>query len=144
MMKTIHSNVTQKNLEDMSDNRALVDVLRGRLDLLDGKDRLLMKMYLDNGYSIFKISKVTDLCQGSIARRIKRLKKILLEGRYIKCLRNRDRFNRYQMEIAKDYFLKDFSLRQITIKRHRSYYHIRKTILKIKSILNECESNNTK
>jgi predicted DNA-binding protein YlxM (UPF0122 family) len=143
-MKTIHSNVTQKNLEDMNDNRALVDVLRGRLDLLDGKDRLLMKMYLDNGYSIFKISKVTDLCQGSIARRIKRLKKILLEGRYIKCLSNRDRFNRYQMEIAKDYFLKDFSIRQITIKRRRSYYHIRKTILKIKSILNECESNNTK
>ena len=143
-MKTIHSHVTQKNLEDMNENRALVDVLRGRLDLLDGKDRLLMKMYLENGYSIFKISKVTDLCQGSIARRIKRLKKILLEGRYIKCLRNRDRFNRYQMEIAKDYFLKDFSLRQITIKRNRSYYHIRKTILKIKSILNECESNNTK
>ena len=143
-MKTIHSNVTQKNLEDMNDNRALVDVLRGRLDLLDGKDRLLMKMHLDNGYSIFKISKVTDLCQGSIARRIKRLKKILLEGRYIKCLHNRDRFNRYQMEIAKDYFLKDFSIRKITIKRRRSYYHIRKTILKIKSILNECESKNTK
>jgi predicted DNA-binding protein YlxM (UPF0122 family) len=143
-MKMIHSNVTQKNLEDMNDNRALVDVLRGRLDLLDGKDRLLMKMYLENGYSIFKISKVTDLCQGSIARRIKRLKKILLEGRYITCLRNRDRFNRYQMEIAKDYFLKDLSIRQITTKRRRSYYHIRETILKIKSILNECESNNTK
>lgn len=143
-MKIIHSNVTQKNLEDMNDNRAWIDVIRSRLDLLEGKDRLLMTMYLENGYSIFKISTVTDLCQASIARRIKRLTKILLEGRYITCLRNRDRFNRYQMEIAKDYFLKGFSMRQINIKRRRSYYHIRKTILKIKSILNECESNNTK
>lgn len=143
-MKTIHSNVTQKNLDDMNDNRAWIDVIRSRLDLLEGKDRLLMTMYLENGYSIFKISTVTDLCQASIARRIKRLTNILLEGRYITCLRNRDRFNRYQMEIAKDYFLKGLSIRQITIKRRRSYYHIRKTILKIKSILNECESNNTK
>lgn len=143
-MKTIHSNVTQKNLEDMNDNRAWIDVIRSRLDLLEGKDRLLMTMYLENGYSVFKISTVTDLCQASIARRIKRLTKILLEGRYITCLRNRDRFNRYQMEIAKDYFLKGLSMRQITIKRRRSYYHIRKTILKIKSILNECESDNTK
>ena len=143
-MKTIHTNMSQNRLEEKKNNRAQIDVLRSRLDLLDGKDRLLMTMYLENGYSVFKISKVTDLCQGSIARRIKRLQKILLEGRYITCLHNRDRFNRYQMEIAKDYFLKDLSIRQITIKRLRSYYHIRETILKIKSILNECESNNTK
>ena len=142
-MKTIHTNVPQDRLEEKKKNRAQIDVLRSRLDLLDGKDRLLMTLYLENGYSIFKISKVTELCQSSIARRIKRLTKKLTEGRYITCLRNSEKFNRYQMVIAKDYFLKGLSMREITKKRRRSLYNIRETISKIKSILNECECNNT-
>ena len=142
-MKTIHANLSQDRLEEKKKNRAQIDVLRSRLDLLDGKDRLLMTLYLENGYSIFKISKVTELCQSSIARRIKRLTKKLTEGRYITCLRNSDKFNRYQMVIAKDYFLKGLSIREITKKRRRSLYNIRETISKIKSILNECEYNDT-
>ena len=143
MMKTIHTNVSQNNLVEKNINRDQIDLLRRRLDLLDGKDKLLMTLYLENGYSIFKISKVTDLCQSSIARRIKRLTKKLTEGRYITCLRNSDKFNRYQMVIAKDYFLKDLSMREIALKRCRSLYHIRETISKIKRILNECECNDT-
>ena len=142
-MRTIHTNLSQDRLEEKKKNRAQIDVLRSRLDLLDGKDRLLMTLYLENGYSIFKISKVTELCQSSIARRIKRLTKKLTEGSYITCLRNSDKFNRYQMVVAKDYFLKDLSMKEITNKRHRSLYHIRETISKIKSILNECECNDT-
>jgi predicted DNA-binding protein YlxM (UPF0122 family) len=143
-MKTIHKNISQKNLEDKKKNRAQIDLLRSRLDLLDGKDRLLMTMYLENGYSIFQISRLTALYQTSIARRINRLTKKLLEGKYITCLRNRDKFNRYQMAVAKDYFLTGLSMREITIKRRRSFYHVRETILKIKSILNECGYANAK
>ena len=144
MMKTIHTNVSQNNLVEKNINRDQIDLLRSRLDLLDGKDKLLMTLYLENGYSIFKISKVTDLCQTSIARRINRLTKKLTEGRYITCLRNSDKFNRYQMIIAKDYFLRGLSMREIKLKRRRSFYHIRGTISKIKSILNECECTDTK
>ena len=141
-MKTIHKNMAQNDLEDKKNNRARIDLLRSRLDLLDGKDRLLMTMYLESGYSIFKISKVTGLCHTSITRRIKRLTKKLLEGRYITCLRNRDKLNRDQMIIAKDYFLMGLSIREITIKRRRSVYHVRETISNIKNILEECEYAN--
>lgn len=139
-MKTIHSNMSQKHLEDKKNNRAQIELLRSRLNLLYGKDKFLMTLYLENGYSIFQISRLTALCETSIARRINRLTKKLLEGRYITCLRNRDKFNRYQMAIAKDYFLTGLSMRKITKKRRRSFYHVRETILKIKSILDECES----
>lgn len=138
-MKTIHANMSQKNLENKKNNRARFEMLRGRLDLLDGKDRLLMTMYLENGYSKFEISKVTGLSQAGISRRINRLTKKLLEGKYLACLRNSDKLNRYQMAIAKYYFLKGLSIREIAIKRHRSIYHIRETIVEIKNILNECE-----
>jgi predicted DNA-binding protein YlxM (UPF0122 family) len=143
-MKTVHQNISQKDLTDKSSNRTRNDVLRNRIDLLDGKDRLLMTMYLENGYSLFKISKVTGMCEASISRRIKRLTKKLLEGRYITCLRNSDKFNRYQMVLAKDYFLRGLSMREITIKRRCSLYQVRENILKIKSILNECKYANTK
>ena len=143
-MKKIHKNVSQKNHENKKNNRAQIELLRSRLSLLDGKDKFLITLYLENGYSIFKISQVTDLCQTSIARRINRLIKRLLEGKYITCLQNREKFSRYQMAIAKDYFLTGLSMREITIKRRRSFYHVRETILKIKSILNECECTDTK
>lgn len=143
-MKTIHSNMSQKHLKDKKNNRAQIELLRGRLNLLYGKDKFLMTLYLKNGYSIFQISRLTALCETSIARRISRLTKKLLEGRYITCLRNRDKFNRYQMAIAKDYFLTGLSMREITKKRRRSFYHVRETISKIKSILKECESTDSK
>ena len=143
-MKTIHENVSKQNLKDISNDRAQIELLRSRLDLLDGKEKLMMTLYLEDGYSICKISQVADLCRTSIARRIKRLKKNLLEGKYITCIQNCDKFNRDQMAIAKDYFLRGLSIRQITKKRHRSVYHVRETIIQIKSILNECGSTDTK
>lgn len=143
-MKTIHSNVSEKNLEDKNKNRIQIDLLRRRLSLLEGKDKLLMTMYLENGNSIFQISRMTGLSQTSLARRINGLTKRLIEGQYIECIRNRDKFNKSQMAIAKDYFLTGLSIRKITIKRHRSRYHVRETIKKIKSILNRCENANQK
>ncbi|MCP4262864.1 MAG: hypothetical protein GY774_35945 [Planctomycetes bacterium] len=143
-MKTIHENVSEKNLGGTKNNRAQIELLRNRLDLLDGKDKFLMTLYLENGYSIFQISKLINQCDTSVARRINRLTKKLLEGRYITCLQNSDKFNRHQMAIAKDYFLTGLSIREITKKRHRTVYHVRETILKIQSILNECVSDDTK
>ena len=143
-MKMIHKNVPQNNLENINNNRAKIDLLRSRLDLLDRKDKFLMTLYLEHGYSIFQISKLTKLCDTSVARRIKRLTKKLLEGRYLTCLKNPDKFDRHQMAIAKDYLLSGLSVREITKKRRRSVYHVRETILKIQSILNECESDDSK
>jgi len=136
-MKKIHTNISQKTLEDRNRYRDEIDLLRGRLNLLDGKDKLLMTMYLENGNSFRQIARLTGISDTSIARRINGLTKRLLDSQYIICLRNRDKFTREQMIIAKDYFLTGMSMREIVIKRHWSFYHVRETLKKIQTILKD-------
>jgi hypothetical protein len=143
-MKTIHSNISQNNLDNKKKNRAQIDLLRSRLYLLDKDDRLLMTVYLENGNNTCQISRLTGLSRKSIARRINILTTRLLVGGFITCLRNRRKFNKHQMAIAKDYFLTGLSIKKIALKRHRSRYRVTETIKKIKSILKECEYANTK
>jgi len=137
-MKNIYTNISQKTLENKNRYRDEIDLLRGRLNLLKGKDKVLMTMYLENGSSFRQIAQLTGVSDTSIARRIHTLTERLTDGEYITCLRNRDKFTRDQMTIAKDYFLVGLSMKEIAVKRHRSCYHVRETIIKIKSILNDC------
>ena len=136
-MKKIHTNISQKTLEAKNQYRDEIDLLRGRLNLLNGKDKVLLTMYLENGNSFRQIARLTGISDTSIARRINRLTKRLLDSQYIICLRNRDKFTREQMTIAKDYFLTGLSIRKIAMKRHRSFYHVRETMKKIQSILKD-------
>ena len=136
-MKKIHTNISQKTLEAKNQYRDEIDLLRGRLNLLNGKDKVLLTMYLENGNSFRQIARLTGISDTSIARRINRLTKRLLDSQYIVCLRNRDKFTREQMTIAKDYFLTGLSIRKIAMKRHRSFYHVRETMKKIQSILKD-------
>ena len=138
-MKTIHSNISQNNLDNKKKNRAQIDLLRSRLHLLDKDDRLLMTVYLENGNNTRQISRLTGLSRTSIARRINILTTRLLIGGFITCLRNRRKFNKHQMAIARDYFLTGLSIKKIALKRRRSRYRVNETIKKIKSILKECE-----
>ena len=138
-MKTIHFNISQKSLDDKIKNRAHIDLLRSRIYLLDKDDRLLMTVYLENGNNTRQISRLTGLSRKSIARRINILTTRLLVGGFITCLRNRRKFNKHQMAIAKDYFLTGLSIKKITLKRRCSRYRVTETIKKIKSILKECE-----
>jgi predicted DNA-binding protein YlxM (UPF0122 family) len=138
-MKTIYSNISQKNLDNKKKNRAQIDLLRSRIYLLDKDDRLLMTVYLENGNNTRQISRLTGLSRTSIARRINILTTRLLDGGFIACLRNRRKFNKHQMAIARDYFLTGLSIKKIALKRHRSRYFVTETIKKIKSILKECE-----
>jgi predicted DNA-binding protein YlxM (UPF0122 family) len=143
-MKTIHSNLSQKNLYNKNKNRAQIDLLRSRLYLLDKDDRLLMTVYLENGNNTCQIARLTGMSRKSIARRINILTMRLLDGTYIICLRNRNKFNKQQITIAKDYFLTGLSIKKIAIKRRRSRYRIAETVKTIKNILEECEYTNTK
>ena len=137
-MKKIHTNISQKTLEAKNRYRDEIDLLRGRLNLLKGKDKVLMTMYLENGNSFRQMARLTGISETSIARRIHGLTKRLIDGQYIACLRNRNKFTRDQMTIANDYFLIGLSISKIAANRCRSCYYIRQTIKKIKSILNDC------
>jgi len=136
-MKKIHVNISQKTLEAKNRHRDQIDLLRSRLNLLNGKDKVMMTMYLENGNSFRQIARLTGVSEARIARRIRGLTKRLIDGQYIVCLRNHNKFSKAQMTIAKNYFLTGLSMREIAVKRHRSYYHVRETIEKIKSILKD-------
>ena len=136
-MKKIHTNISQKTRETKNRYRNEIDLLRGRLNLLNGKDKVLMTMYLENGNSFRQIARLTGISDTSIARRINGLTKRLIDGQYIVCLRNREKFTREQMTIAKDYFLTGLSMREIAIKRHWSFYHVREVLKKVQSILKD-------
>lgn len=138
-METIHENISQKMLENKNRHRDEIDLLRSRLNLLDGTEKVLMTMYIENGNSFRQIARLLGVNETSIARRIHGLMERLISGEYISCLRNCGKFSRHQMEIARDYFLMGLSIRKIAAKRHQSYYHVHKILGEIQSLIKNSE-----
>ena len=134
-MDGIRKNIPEELLTAKDKYRDRADILRNRLDMLSGKDKLLMKMYWENGNSLRQISRLAGVNRTTIARRIYKLTERLMEGQYITCLRNRNRFTKREMAIAKDYFMLDMSMKKIAEKRHLSFYHVRQTLEKIQQLL---------
>ena len=138
-MKRIHANISEETQDVKDRHRDQIDLLRNRLNLLSGTDKVMMTMYVENGNSFRQIARLLGVNQTSVARRMRALTKRLTDGKYVTCLRNRERFTGGQMAIAKDYFLMGLSMRRIAEKRHQSYYHVRNTLKKVRSIVTTVE-----
>ena len=134
-MKRIHENITEQAINIKSLHRDGIELLRSRLNLLSGTDKLLMTMYIEHGNSIRQIARIRGASETRIARRIRAISKRLLDGPYIDCLRCRDRLTSLQLAIAKDYYLMGLSMRRIAAKRRWSYYRVRDTLVEIKTIV---------
>jgi len=134
-VKRIQENISQETVEVHKGYRDRIDMLRSRVNLLGGKDKLLMKMYLENGNSFRQMARLAGVNETCIARRIYKVTERLLNGEYITCLRNRDKFSRDEMDIAKDYFLLGLSMRKISAKRHCSYYRVRETLKRFQELI---------
>ena len=134
-MEGIRKNIPEELLTAKEKYRDRADLLRNRLDMLSGKDKLLMKMYWENGNSLRQISRLAGVNRATIGRRINKLTERLMEGQYITCLRNRNRFTKREMAIAKDYFMLGMSMKKIADKRNWSYYQVRQTREKIQRLL---------
>ena len=136
-MRHSHTKITQESLEEKNQQRNQIDLLHSRLNLLDGKDKVLMTMYLENGNSFRQIARLLGVTETKIARKVRCLTKRLTDGKYIICLRNRNKFTEFQINIAKDYFLFGLSIKAIANMRWCSRYRIGKTIKEIKSIIKD-------
>jgi DNA-directed RNA polymerase specialized sigma subunit len=134
-MKTIHANLPQRSEKLASEHRDRIDLLRERLHLLSGKDKLIMTMYLEKGSSFRQIAQLAGVNEAKIARRIRTVTRRLIEGQYITCLRNQHRFTERQMTIANDHFLRGLAIRQIAANRHISYYRVRRILKTIQEVL---------
>jgi predicted DNA-binding protein YlxM (UPF0122 family) len=127
------NSITEKS--QVSRQQGELELLRGRLELLAGKDRALMAMYLENGRSFRQLAQLAGVSEVNIARRIRILSARLIDGPYILCLENRDKLAAAELAVAKEYFLKGLSIRQIAANRQQGFHAIRKTVKRIKDIL---------
>lgn len=134
-MEKIRENISKAALKEKGEYRDRVELLRSRLSMLSGEDKLLMTMYWENGNSLRQISRLAGISRATLTRRIQKLTKRLMEGQYVACLRNRSRFTESEMAIAKDYFLRGISMKKIADKRQWSYYYVRQTLEKIQRLL---------
>jgi len=134
-MEAIHSNISEGTLKTKNEYRDRIDLLRSRVNLLTGQDRLLMTMYLENGNSFRQMARLAGVNEANIARRIHKVTKRLIDGEYITCLRNRDKLTDVELAIAKSYFLTGLSIRKISAKKHTTYYRIRETLKKVQRIV---------
>lgn len=134
-MKRIHENIAKQTSNVKGRHRGGIELLRSRLNLLSGTDKLLMTMYIEHGNSIRQIARIRGVSETSVARKIRAITKRLTDGPYINCLRNRNKLTGRQLAIAKDYYLMGLSMRQIAAKRCRSYYRVRDTINEIQNIV---------
>lgn len=134
-MEAVCEEVRRETPEEKCRRDGEIDLLRSRLNLLDGRDRVMMAMYVENGASFRQIARLLGVNEQRINRRIRRLEKGLIDSEYITCLRKRREFTPHQMNIAKDFFLLGMSRRKIAARRRLSLYHVRSTVETIQQIL---------
>jgi predicted DNA-binding protein YlxM (UPF0122 family) len=139
-MRKVHENIPQSSVKARTKYRDRIDLLRSRVGLLTGKDKVLMTMYMENGNSFRQMARLSGVNEVSIARRIHKVTKRLINGEYITCLRNRDRFDKNELDVAKDYFLVGLSMKKIAKKRDSTYYCVRKALKKIQGIIKIADS----
>ena len=139
-IEEIHENITKEDLEQRKKLRREIELLRGRLKLLAGRDRILMTMYMENGNSIRQIARLLDVSESKITRRIRHLTRRLIDSEYIECLRLREKFYEHQLRIAKDYFLTGLSVEKVAEKRQCSCYRVRKTLHDIQSLVGNIQN----
>ncbi len=139
-MKKIHENILHGTSKIKKEYRDRIDLLRSRVSMLTGKDKLLMTMYLSNSNSFRQMARLAGVSEASIARRIRKVTKRLTDGKYITCLRNRDKLTRGEMAVAKDYYLLGLSQRKISLKRNYSIYRIGKILTRIQQLTNIADS----
>ena len=136
-MEGIHENISMGAARERNEYRNRIDLLRRRVSLLAGEDRLLMTMYLENGNSFRQMARLAGVNETTIAKRIYKITKRLVGGGYITCLRNRDKFTSDEMATARDYFLQGLSIKKMAERRDLTYYRVRKTLKKIERVIGD-------
>ena len=143
-MQTLHKNICPDSVRARTSYRDMIDLLRSRVGLLIGKDKLLMTMYLNNGNSFRQMARLLGVNETTVARRIRKITKRLLDGEYVICLRHRKKFTGIELAIAREHFLAGMSIREIAARRKATYYSVNATIKKVQRIIRTMEKQGVK
>ncbi len=123
--------VKQKIKDALKNNPSL---FRNRLCWLDGKDKALLKIYLDSGISFRQLAYLASVHEATISRRIHNIAYRLCDDYFPAVLANADEFSIQQIQIAQDYFVKGLPQRHISKKHNCSEYLVRQTIEKVRKL----------
>ncbi len=119
---------------ELETQREQIEVLRSRLDLLAGRDRALLALYLESGSSLSQMARLTGLQVSSIGRRVRRIIERLCDETYIVCLDHSRQFSALELAIIKDHFVRGLSLRRISANRNVAYYSVRMAAAKARRL----------
>jgi DNA-directed RNA polymerase specialized sigma24 family protein len=128
------------DIERIPAKRDVVEVLRARLDLLGGEDRVLLKMYLDAGSSFDEIAKLTGMNRSSVCRRIHRMIYRLYDETYVRCEADRASFSAPELAVVRDHLVRGLSLKQICRDHNLCYYRARTIVQKARRFAREMET----
>ena len=134
-MKRTHENIAAETPDLKGRHRERTDVLRSRLHILSGTDKVLMTMYVENGNSCRQIARIAGVSETTVIRRIDAIVKRLMDGDYIRCLKSSRKLTADQMAIAKDFFVMGLPMSKIAGKRCSSVHRVRKALLEIRSLV---------
>ncbi len=102
---------------------------------LKGRDRVWVLMHLKNGSSINQIARLSGVSPSTVSRRIRRTVALLSGGRYLSRLKYSRRLSPVEIQIAEDNLVRGLSMRQIARNHRLSYYRVRMTIKRIRTML---------
>jgi hypothetical protein len=114
-----------------------MELLRLRVGLLEGQERLLLDMYLNQNASYYRLAALTGMGEKYVARRVQSLLRCLQSEEYLSILRHQRLFEPRALEVAYDYFLLGMSVRAISRKRNLSRYRVGKKIRRLQNWLEE-------
>ena len=129
-------------MQNKEQGNDIINLLHSRANMLTGKDKVLVKMFLENGTSYRQMARLTGTNHTTISRRMQRIINRLIDSKYINCRQYRAKFNATEMAIAREYFLLGLPMRKIASKRRWTYYHVRKVIKKFDRLGELCERDN--
>ena len=134
-MKEFHENNSTQASNDVQIMRSRNELLRERLAFLESEDHFLMKMYIENGNSFNQLARVAGVAPGTVSRRINRIINRLTNGEYVICLRNREMFSCQDLSVAKDHYMRGYSMRKIAKRWGLTFYTVRETLNRIECLL---------
>jgi transposase-like protein len=114
------------------DIRSVHEQLADKIDLLEGRDKVIMAMYLEQGFSMSEIARLVGVTASSMTRRIKKIASRLALAQV--CFNNRDIFELKELEVIAVHLLRGLSLKQSASECNCSYYLARKANNKVKDL----------
>lgn len=119
---------------NLLEKRHVREKLLDRIDILGSADKLLLRMYLLDGYSYKQISAIAGVSESTVCKRFHKITERLLCGNVEVYFGNKNRFKRKEQLMLKDHLFDGLSQRKISQKRNVTRYRVRSVIEKFNLI----------